>query len=119
MTSLGLHPSLSLEDRLEAIRYVTEEMRISFRVMGASTASLISVAMGETDGYIALGDSTWDVMAGLPILSNLGVSHTIDWDRTSLGDKLRFACGSEEFLANVRELLTRVSQGPAAVAHRA
>jgi myo-inositol-1(or 4)-monophosphatase len=65
--------------------------------------------MGETDGYVALGDSTWDVMAGLPILANLGVSHTIDWDRTDLQAKLRFACGSEGFLEKVRPLLQRVA----------
>ncbi|MNY71064.1 hypothetical protein D3C86_2093220 [compost metagenome] len=65
--------------------------------------------MGETDGYVSLGDSTWDVMAALPILSNLGATHTIDWDRTELAAKLRFACGSEEFVTKVRPLLAKVS----------
>ncbi|UVC19303.1 hypothetical protein IHQ72_35955 (plasmid) [Mesorhizobium onobrychidis] len=64
--------------------------------------------MGETDGYVAVGDSTWDVMAGLPILANLGISHTIDWDQTELQEKLRFACGSDEFLERVRPLLETV-----------
>ncbi|WP_420360226.1 inositol monophosphatase family protein [Agrobacterium vitis] len=106
---IGLHPSIASEDRLEVVRYISDELRISFRCCGSSTLSLIEVAMGETDGYVALGDSTWDVMAGLPILANLGVSHTIDWDRTELQAKLRFACGSEEFLQKVRPLLQKVS----------
>ncbi|CAN7695187.1 inositol monophosphatase family protein [Mesorhizobium sp. LjRoot246] len=108
---IGLHPSVATEDRLEVLRFISDELRISFRCCGSSTLSLIEVAMGETDGYVALGDSTWDVMAGLPILGNLGVSHTIDWDRTDLSAKLRFACGSEGFLAKVRPLLDNVGGG--------
>ena len=105
---IGLHPSVATEDRLELLRYISDELRISFRCCGSSTLSLVEVAMGETDGYVALGDSTWDVMAGLPILENLGVCHTVDWDRTELRAKLRFACGSKAFLAKVRPLLARV-----------
>jgi myo-inositol-1(or 4)-monophosphatase len=105
---IGLHPSVITADRLEVLRFISDDLRISFRCCGSSALSLIEVAMGETDGYVALGDSTWDVMAGLPILGNLGVSHTIDWDRTDLGTKLRFACGSEAFLAKVRPLLESV-----------
>lgn len=108
-TGIGLHPSIATKDRLEVVRYISDELRISFRCCGSSTLSLIEVAMGETDGYVALGDSTWDVMAALPILANLGISHTIDWDRTDLQAKLRFACGSEGFLEKVRPLLERVS----------
>jgi myo-inositol-1(or 4)-monophosphatase len=108
-TGIGLHPSIATEDRLEVLRYISDDLRITFRCCGSSTLSLIEVAMGETDGYVALGDSTWDVMAGLPILANLGVSHTIDWDRTDLQAKLRFACGSEGFLEKVRPLLQRVA----------
>ena len=105
---IGLHPSIATEDRLEVLRFISDDLRISFRCCGSATLSLIEVAMGETDGYLALGDSTWDVMAGLPILGNLGVYHTVDWDRTDLQAKLRFACGSETFLGKVRPLLRRV-----------
>jgi myo-inositol-1(or 4)-monophosphatase len=65
--------------------------------------------LGETDGYLSIGDSTWDVMAALPILARLGVSSTIDWDRTELPQKLRFACGSEEFVDRLRPLLQTLS----------
>ncbi|TDF91716.1 inositol monophosphatase family protein [Paenibacillus piri] len=105
---IGLHPSVATEDRLEVLRYISDELRISFRCYGAATLSLIEVATGQTDGYLSLGDSTWDVMAALPILRNLGVSHTIDWDHTDLRTKLRFACGKEEFLVKVRPLLESV-----------
>lgn len=102
--SLGIHPTTPTTDRLEIMRFLSDELQSSFRSCGAATLSLIEVVMGETDGYLSLGDSTWDVMAALPILANLGVIHTIDWDRTELSAKLRFACGSAEFLHKVRPL---------------
>jgi hypothetical protein len=56
------------------------ELRISFRFCGSATLSFILVALGETNGYVSLCDSTWDVTAALPILAILGVSHAIGWD---------------------------------------
>ncbi|MVA26562.1 inositol monophosphatase family protein [Agrobacterium vitis] len=106
---IGLHPSVVTKDRLEVVRFISDDLRISFRCCGSATLSLIEVAMGETDGYVSLGDSTWDVMAALPILGNLGASHTIDWDRIELQDKLRFAVGSSSFLEKVRPLLEKVA----------
>ncbi|MBZ7924975.1 inositol monophosphatase [Ensifer adhaerens] len=109
-TGFSFHPSASTEDRLEVIRFLSDELQISFRLCGAATLSLVEVAMGETDGYLSLGDSTWDVMAALPILANLGVSATIDWDRTDLSSKLRFACGNADFLDKVQPLLARIAK---------
>lgn len=108
-TGIGMHPSIATEDRLEVLRFISDDLRINFRCCGSSALSLVEVATGETDGYIALGDATWDVIAGIPILASLGVSHTIDWSRIDLQDKLRFACGSEAFLTRMRPLLDRVS----------
>ncbi|RMC37212.1 inositol monophosphatase [Paracoccus alkanivorans] len=105
---IGLHPSVVTKDRIEMIRYISDELRFTFRCCGSTTLSLIEVALGETDGYVALGDSTWDVMAGLLILSSLGISHTIDWDHVDLQEKLRFACGSDTFLEMLRPLLVKV-----------
>ena len=106
---IGLHPTVATADRLEVVRFISDDLEISFRCCGSATQSFMQVAMGETDGYVSLGDSTWDVMAALPILENLGVTHTIDWDTVDLDDKLRFACGSESFIEKVRPLLIRVA----------
>lgn len=105
---LSFHPSVASEDRLEVVRFVTDDLRFTFRFGGSATLSLIELAMGETDGYISLGDSTWDVMAALAILRNLGVSDTIDWANTCLEEKLRFACGSGAFLEGIAPLLKRL-----------
>lgn len=108
-TGFSFHPSVATSDRLEALRFISDDLGIMFRHCGAATLSMVEVALGETDGYVSLGDATWDVMAALPILRNLGVSATINWDTVDLYSKLRFACGSEEFLSKVRPLIERVS----------
>ncbi|MCJ9672222.1 MULTISPECIES: inositol monophosphatase family protein [unclassified Neorhizobium] len=108
-TGIGIHPSIATNDRLEVFRFLADELRINFRCCGSSALSLMEIAMGETDGYVALGDSTWDVMAGLPILAGLGVSHTIEWGHIDLREKLRFACGGDAFLTRMRPLLDKVS----------
>ncbi len=107
-TGIGIHPSVATDDRLEVFRFLSDDLPINFRCCGSSALSLVEVATGETDGYVALGDATWDVMGALPILASLGVSHTIDWSRIDLQDKLRFACGSDAFLSRIRPLLDRV-----------
>lgn len=104
-TGVGLHPSLATEERLNVLRFIFDELHINFRCNGSSTLSLVEIVMGETDGYVALYDSTWDVMAGLAILTSLGVPHTINWKQVNLQDKLRFACGSEAYLEKLRPLL--------------
>jgi len=108
-TGFSFHPSVATADRLEALRFISDDLGIMFRHCGAATLSMVEVALGETDGYVSLGDASWDVMAALPILGNLGVTATIDWDAVDLHSKLRFACGSEEFLIKVRPLIERIS----------
>jgi myo-inositol-1(or 4)-monophosphatase len=105
----SFHPSIPTSDRIEVVRFLSDELQINFRLCGSATLSLVEVAMGETDGYISLGDSTWDVMAALPILESLGLSHTIDWSRTGLSEKLRFACGNDELLSMLVPLLRSVT----------
>jgi myo-inositol-1(or 4)-monophosphatase len=108
---IGFHPAAATDLRLEVVRFISDDLRGALRCCGSAALSLIEVALGETDGYLSLGDATWDVMAALPILGCLGLSHTIDWDRTELDGKLRFACGSDAFLRRVAPLLARVGAG--------
>lgn len=96
--SVGLHPSIATDEQLAALRFVIDDARMMFRNSGCAVIDLIDVAIGEVDGYLGLGISTWDLMAILPILESLGVTTTIDWASTDLTDKLRFICGTREFL---------------------
>ncbi|MFC3703233.1 inositol monophosphatase family protein [Devosia honganensis] len=95
---VGFHPVIPVEDRLEMLRFVLEDARMVFRCCGSATISLLEIASGEVDGYIGMGESTWDLMAALPILAQLGVHSTVDWSDISLEAKLKFACGTPDFL---------------------
>lgn len=105
----GMHPSIETADRLEVIRFISDDLRISFRCCGASTLSLVSVALGETDAYLALGDATWDVMAGIAILESLRITHTIDWDEVELSQKLRFACSNDVMIKKLHPLIEKIA----------
>ena len=98
VVGVSLHPSVPTPVRLAVMRFIMDDARMSFRFCGSATISLLELAVGQVDGYVGLGLSTWDVMAALPILSQLGVENTVDWSQTNLSSKLKFASGSREFL---------------------
>lgn len=102
---VGFHPTIAVEKRLQTLRYILEDARMSFRCCGSATLSLIEVALGQVDGYIGTGESTWDLMAALPILEQLGIQSTVDWSKLDLTSKIRFACGTPEFLQAVAEIV--------------
>ena len=102
---VGFHPTIPTPRRLEVLRQVIDDLKLSFRCCGSATASLVEVARGQVDGYIACGDSTWDVMGALPILRQIGIESSIDWTATPLSAKLVHACGTREFLALAQPVL--------------
>lgn len=102
---VGFHPVIPVAHRLETLRFVLEQAGMTFRCCGSATLSLIEVARGEVDGYLGTGESTWDLMAALPMLEQIGIGSTVDWSRTPLSAKLRFACGTPEFLKAVAPLV--------------
>lgn len=102
---VGFHPTIAVEQRLQTLRYVLEDARMSFRCCGSATVSLIEVALGQVDGYLGIGESTWDLMAALPILEQIGIHSTVDWTKTDLTSKLHFACGTPEFLQAVSPIV--------------
>lgn len=102
---VGFHPIIPVQDRLDTLRFVMEEAGMTFRCGGAATMALAEVARGDIDGYIGTGESSWDLMAALPILEQIGITSTIDWDGVDLQAKQRFACGTPEFLHIVAPLV--------------
>ena len=96
--AIGFHPTIPTETQLEALRFVMDEARMTFRNTGSAAADLIDVANGQIDGYLGMGISTWDLMGILPILERLGITASLDWNRIELPQKLQFACGTPEFL---------------------
>lgn len=102
---VGFHPVIPVDDRLAILRFVLEEARMTFRCCGSAAASLIELARGEVDGYIGVGESSWDLMAAFAILEQLGISNTVDWSRSDLSSKFKFAAGTREFLAAVEPII--------------
>ncbi len=102
---VGFHPIIPVDERLATLRFIMEDAGMTFRCCGSATMSLAEVARGEVDGYIGTGESSWDLMAALPILNQIGIQSTVDWASTDLRDKLRFACGTPEFLKLVSPLV--------------
>lgn len=102
---VGFHPIIPIDLRLDTLRFVLDEAKMSFRCCGSATLSLIEIAQGQVDGYLGTGESTWDLMAAIPILENIGIGCTVDWSQIDLNDKLRFACGTPEFLNAVAPII--------------
>ena len=102
---VGFHPVIPVDLRLETLRFVLQDAGMSFRCCGSATLSLIEVALGQVDGYLGIGESSWDLMAALPILDQIGIRSTVDWTTTDLSSKLRFACGTPEFLQAVEPIV--------------
>lgn len=102
---VGFHPVVPTQSRLDVLRFIIDDARMVFRCCGSATISLLEVASGEVDGYVGIGESSWDVMAALPILEQLGVESTIDWSTQDLKSKLQFACGTPEFLSIIAPIM--------------
>ncbi|RUV80820.1 inositol monophosphatase, partial [Mesorhizobium sp. M5C.F.Ca.IN.020.14.1.1] len=97
--ALGFGPADSNARRAELVTFVSREAGMVFRNSGCGSVSLLSVALGHVDGYISLGESSWDVMAGLAIIGQLGGESTVDWRGVGLHRKFPMACGTHDFLA--------------------
>jgi myo-inositol-1(or 4)-monophosphatase len=98
VVAVSLNPALPVAERLAVMEFIMGDARMAFRNCGSAAISLLQLAAGQVDGYVAMGLSTWDAMGGLPILDALGLESTIDWTRVELSSKLKFASGSRAFL---------------------
>lgn len=98
VVAVSLNPALPVAGRLAVMEFIMGDARMAFRNCGSAAISLLQLAAGQVDGYVAMGLSTWDVMGGLPILDALGLESTIDWPRVELATKLKFVSGSRAFL---------------------
>lgn len=97
--AIGFGPSGANVDRAGLVSFVMDQAGMVCRNSGCGSISLLSVALGHVDGYISLGESSWDVMAALAILHRLGCESTVDWEVVGLETKVPLACGAAEFLA--------------------
>lgn len=102
---VGFHPVIPVGERTRVMQFLQHDAQMALRCNGAATMSLIQVACGHVDGYIGLGDSSWDLMAALAILEQLNVFSTVDWSQVDLTTKFKYAVGTPEFLASVASVV--------------
>ena len=105
VTGVGFHPSIPVERRLHVLKFIMGDAAMVFFHNGSATISMLEMALGQADGYIGLGEMSWDVMGALPILERLGARTTLDWSRIPLSGSLELACGTAEFLRLVEPLM--------------
>ncbi len=98
VVAVSLNPAFPVSERLAVMEFVMADAAMAFRNYGSAVISLLELAAGQVDGYVALGLSTWDVMGGLAITRALGMEDTIDWGRLELPSKMKFVSGSQAFL---------------------
>ena len=103
---VGFHPTIPARARLNVLGALVADFEISIRCCGSATISLLEVIRGQTDAYIGMGESTWDVMAALPILERLGAASTLEWQNIHLDQKLCFCVGKPELVALLASLVT-------------
>ncbi len=94
-----------LAERMAVLQDLKARAGAMVRICNSATLAMIEVATGETDAYIGYGESVWDVMAIWPILTALGATATLDWQRTSLDAKLRFVVGKPGAVSHCAGLL--------------
>jgi myo-inositol-1(or 4)-monophosphatase len=90
--SIGLAAGVPVRDQSAALAFLLEA-GVAIRCCGSCVAAMMEVARGETDGYIGLGEHSWDVMAAIPIVEALGARTTIPWNDAALRGTLRFVSG--------------------------
>jgi myo-inositol-1(or 4)-monophosphatase len=105
VTGVGFHPSIPVARRLRVLEFIMCDAGMVFFHNGSAAISMLEIALGQVDGYIGLGESSWDVMGVLPILECLGARTNLDWSRTPLSASLEIACGTPEFLRVVQPLM--------------
>lgn len=57
-SGVGFHSAFPVDQRLNTLRFVLEDARMSLRCCGSATISQIEIALGQVDGYLGLGEST-------------------------------------------------------------
>lgn len=98
LIGISLHPAIAVETRIAAIRRIIGALHLDFRTCGASTITLMEMAMGYIDGFYCDGIASWDVMAAMAILESIGFASNIAWDENAMMNKLCFACGPTDFV---------------------
>jgi myo-inositol-1(or 4)-monophosphatase len=99
---VGFHPKTPVSSRTAVLTALWADLGATFRSCGAATISLMQVARGETDGYVGIGESSWDVAAASAILGALDFKSSIDWTQDLDDRKLKVVVGASAVFAELK-----------------
>lgn len=91
--AVGFDTGTSSTDQLAVLRFLMDEAKLMIRSCNCATMAMLEVVSGDADAYLAMGDSSWDVLGAWPVLEALGGKATFDWSGVPLTSKLHFAIG--------------------------
>lgn len=57
-SGVGFHPAFPVDQRLNTLRFVLEDARMSLRCCDSATISPIEIALDQVDGYLGMGEPT-------------------------------------------------------------
>ncbi len=98
VVSLGFGTDTPVASEVEALRFILEDLKFSYRNCGSTTVAFMMMATGQIDAVLGFGARSWDVMAGLAIVDRMGGKCSIDWNATGLEDRLAYVAGTPEIV---------------------
>lgn len=98
VVSLGFSTDTPVASEVEALRFILEDLKFSYRNCGSTTVAFMMMATGQIDAVLGFGARSWDVMAGLAIADRMGGKCSIDWNATGLEDRLAYVAGTPEIV---------------------
>ena len=105
--AIGFSTDTPVDKELAAIRFILEELKMTYRHCGSTTAAFLMLAAGQVDACLGFGVRSWDVMAALPIIERLGGVSTIDWQASDILQKFDYLAGSAELVDLARPILSQ------------
>jgi myo-inositol-1(or 4)-monophosphatase len=103
--AVGFSTDTPVEKELAALGFIRTELTMSYRHCGSTAAAFVMLAAGEVDACLGFGVRSWDVMAAMPMLEQLGGVSTIDWRDADLLQRFDYIAGSVETVALARPIL--------------
>jgi fructose-1,6-bisphosphatase/inositol monophosphatase family enzyme len=97
VVSLGFSTDTTVASEVEALRFILEDLKFSYRNCGSTTVAFM-MATGQIDAVLGFGARSWDVMAGLAIVDRMGGKCSIDWNETGLEDRLAYVAWTPEIV---------------------
>ncbi|BCP55735.1 arabinose phosphate phosphatase [Kaistia sp. 32K] len=103
--AVGFSTDTPVDKELAALRYILDDLKMTYRHCGSTTAAFLMLAAGQVDACLGFGVRSWDVMAALPVVEQLGGVSTIDWQASDILQKFDYLAGSAETVALARPIL--------------